>query len=350
MFRSTVIFLSITSIIAVAGCSASKNTALNPLSQRFEQPCTSQKIMKGVYWLSCLGYDSTLMRNMSINVLDIDLHKAPVIFDFAWFNDQRATLSEIADTALAVAAINSAYFEKLNDGGYVSFHKRNGAVNQRVEVPPSHTRFWKHSAAFVQTGPKEFGFIAGNQRLYDSLEFQNIISSAPLLISDGIPVGKYVVTRKSGEKSDLESEHPDRHQAGRGPRTVYAKTADNHLLLITVDGRSRRAEGINAEELTDFLIEIFDATDAINMDGGGSVTMFVRGATQTGIVNYPSDQRKKDPENFTHHGQRRNGMALLLKPTRLSDRRRLSAMSVAPDTLAADYLDPKNAFHFKNNK
>lgn len=334
-------FIIVITALLTIGC-AHQKAVLESVNQRFDRSGQVQKVDKGIYWFSWLGEDQVLNRNMSINLIDIDLEKAAVEFDFAWFNDQRATLSQVADTALAIVGVNSAYFEKLDDGGYVSFHKSNGIIDQYVELPATHTRFWKHQAAFVQTGEKDFAFIQGNQRLYDSLVFQNIVSSAPILISDGVPVGKYFVTRKAGDKSDLEREHPDRHQAGFGPRMAYAKTADNHLLLLAIDGRSPKASGINAEELTDLLFQYLNATDALNMDGGGSVTMFVRGATPTGIVNYPSDQRKQDINRFEHIGQRRNGMALLVKPTRSKVLKKIKQLSIAPDSLALDYLDPKN--------
>lgn len=325
----------------LVSCSTYKDT-LKSVNQRFDQEGQAQQVTKGIYWYKWLGNDQVLDRPLSINVLDIDLDKAAVGYDFAYFNEDRVTLSEIADQRKAIVAVNSAYFEKLKDGGYVSFHKSNGKVDQYVEVPEEHTRFWKHQAAFVQTGPKSFGFIQGHQRLYDSLEFKNIVSSAPLLISDGVPVGKYFVSQKTGDKSHLEREHPDRHQAGLGPRMAFAKTKDNHLILIAVDGRSPKSKGINAEELTDLLYREFNCTDALNMDGGGSVSMFVRGATPTGVVNYPSDQRKQDINSFEHKGQRRNGMALLITPSDPAVIAKMLKQEVVADEAAKDYLDPKN--------
>jgi len=324
--------------------SSSFGQILERVNSRFDQAGTRTRLSKGIYWYSWLGYDRVLGRNTSLNMVDIDLEKAEVEFDFAWFNEpgQRATLSEVADTALALVAVNTAYFEKLDDGGYVSFHKSDGRVDQYVELHPGHTRFWKHQAAFIQTGPKSFACIEGNSRLYDSLPYDNIVSSAPLLLSDGVPVGRYFVERKTGDKSDLEREHPDRHQAGLGPRTALGITADRHLLIVTVDGRSPRAQGINAEELTDLFHHYLGAHSAINMDGGGSITLFVRGATPTGVVNYPSDIRKTDIERFEHAGQRRIGMALLVKPTREKDLRRMKQLLVGEDSFARDYQDPKN--------
>lgn len=328
----------------LVGACTSPNALLQQVNQRFKPDGQVEKVAKGIYWYQWLGYDQVLERNSSLNVLAIDLKRAPVTFDFAWFNepDQRATLSTIADTSLAIVAVNSGYFEKLNDGGYVTFHKSDGRVDQSVELPKDHTRFWKHQAAFVQDDTGEFAIIQGNQRLYDSLNYPNIVSSAPLLLSNGVPVGKYFVTQKTGDKSHLVSEHPDRHQAGLGPRMAYGLTEDNWLLLVAVDGRSKRARGINAEELTILFQESLNATDAVNMDGGGSITMFVRGATPNGVVNYPSDNRKTDPNRFDHNGQRRVGMALLVIPTSAKLRKKMQQLTVAEDPDAKDYFDASN--------
>jgi|GEM_PF-1117069 len=335
-----ILFIIITTILA--SCSPTKEV-LNKVNQRFpSNPGKAEKVTKGIHHYTWLGRDTILKRNASINVIDIDLQKAAVKFDFAWFNGDdklRNVVSFVADTAGAIVAANSGYFEILENNTFVSFHKSNGVINQRVNIPTDHVRYWKHQAAFVQTGAKSFAFIQGTQDLYEKLPLDNIISSAPLLISDGIPVGKHFVKQKTGDKSKMDGENPERHQGGLGPRMAYATTADNHLILMAIDGRSTKAEGINAEELTDLLYQYFNATNAINMDGGGSITMFVRGATPTGVVNYPSDNRKNDPNRFDHTGQRKVGMALLVIPNNEKTRRKMQRIKVASDTDAKDYID-----------
>ena len=327
-------------IIALFSACSSPNKILKSVNTRFpENPGKIQKLTKGVFWLSWLGKDTVLNRMESMNALIVNLESAPLSYDFSWFNDHRKTLSYVADSTLAIAAVNSGYFEYLNDGGYVSFHKSKGIVNQEVTIPENHTRFWKHQAAFVQNGEGNFAIIQGNQNVYKQLPLENIISSAPLLISDGVPVGKFFVTQKEGDKSHLPGEHPDRHQAGFGPRMAFATTPNRRLILLSVDGRSPSAQGINAEELTDLLYQYFKANQAINMDGGGSLTMFVRGATPTGVVNYPSDQRKINPDGFDHVGQRKIGMAFLLLPKSESLRKKMKKKEVTVDSLAMDYND-----------
>ncbi len=328
-------------IILVASCAPAKKI-LNRVNERFPNaPGKMQKVATGIHWYAWLGRDSILKRNESINVIDIDLKKAKVKFDYAWFNDplKRKTVSAVADTANAIIAANSGYFEILENNTYVSYHKSNGKVDQTVTIPTTHQRYWKHQAAMVQTAEKSFAFIQGTQELYEKLPYDNVISSAPLLVSDGVPVGKYFVKQKTGDKSQLEGENPERHQSGSGPRMAFGTTTNDHFLIVCIDGRSNRAEGINAEELTDFFYNYLHASNGINMDGGGSISLFVRGATPTGVVNYPSDNRKTDPNYFEHAGQRKVGMALLVIPKDEKTLRKMQQIKVLADGSAKDYID-----------
>lgn len=71
---------------------------------------------------------------------------------------------------------------------------------------------------------------------------------------------------------------------GRHPRTAVALTFDGDLLMIVVDGRSKRNVGMKLSELADYL-RILGARHAINLDGGGSSSMIIKNR----IVNSPSD-------------------------------------------------------------
>jgi exopolysaccharide biosynthesis protein len=68
------------------------------------------------------------------------------------------------------------------------------------------------------------------------------------------------------------------------------------------------AEGLNLAELT-FLAKILDCKDAINLDGGGSTTMYVKGQNEDGVVNYPCDNKQ-----FDHKGERAvSNVVMILK-------------------------------------
>ncbi|MGV9340254.1 phosphodiester glycosidase family protein [Streptomyces sp. NPDC003688] len=71
----------------------------------------------------------------------------------------------------------------------------------------------------------------------------------------------------------------------REPRTVAAVTADGTLLLIAVDGRSRRdSVGATPAEAARLALSL-GAVDAVNLDGGGSTSVVLRGR----LRNSPRD-------------------------------------------------------------
>lgn len=72
----------------------------------------------------------------------------------------------------------------------------------------------------------------------------------------------------------------------REPRTVVGVSQDGRrVYLVTVDGRRATSHGGTLVEMAELLIEL-GAYQGINLDGGGSTTMFV--AAEGGIVNRPS--------------------------------------------------------------
>jgi exopolysaccharide biosynthesis protein len=71
----------------------------------------------------------------------------------------------------------------------------------------------------------------------------------------------------------------------RHPRTAMGITRKGEVLLVTVDGRqSGLSRGVSLSELAQILLE-YGAWDGVNMDGGGSTTMSLRG----GLLNSPSE-------------------------------------------------------------
>lgn len=142
----------------------------------------------------------------------------------------------------------------------------------------------------------------------------DILSSAPMLIDNNETVGEvYAKTDLTYDQLiTLNSEDLLRHQGIRHPRTAIAKTADSHILLITVDGRREdKSEGMTAKELTIFLKNWFKPQYALNLDGGGSTTMCVKGQGDpaTHVVNYPTDNGQ-----FDHAGERARDTHICIVP------------------------------------
>jgi len=136
--------------------------------------------------------------------------------------------------------------------------------------------------------------IVRNTKLADSSRplaenYEDVTNGVPQLIKNG----KIDITweREKASKSFAEMRHP---------RTAVAKLKDGKFLMITVDGRQPGVSvGMNLQELAEYLLSI-GATDAMNLDGGGSTTMFLDGK----VVNTPSDKE----------GERKVGDAIVVTP------------------------------------
>ena len=116
---------------------------------------------------------------------------------------------------------------------------------------------------------------------------EDAVAGVPQLIKNG----KIDITweQEKASKSFVETRHP---------RTAVAKLKDGKFLMVTVDGRQPGVSaGMNLYELADYLLSI-GAVDAMNLDGGGSTTMFLDGK----VVNTPSDKE----------GERKVGDAILV--------------------------------------
>ncbi|MGD9563158.1 MAG: phosphodiester glycosidase family protein [Pyrinomonadaceae bacterium] len=118
-------------------------------------------------------------------------------------------------------------------------------------------------------------------------DFEDAVAGVPQLINNG----KIDITweQEKASRSFVETRHP---------RTAVAKLKDGKFLMITVDGRQPGVSvGMNLQELAEYLLSI-GAVDAMNLDGGGSTTMFLDGK----VVNTPSDKE----------GERKIGDAILV--------------------------------------
>lgn len=72
---------------------------------------------------------------------------------------------------------------------------------------------------------------------------------------------------------------------GRNPRTAIGYTADNHLILLTADGREASSIGLTLTE-TAYLMKAAGCYEAINLDGGGSSVLYIKGQ----IMNSPAQK------------------------------------------------------------
>lgn len=262
------------------------------------------------------GYYQPFNSGQVVNILEVDLNNPDARIVFADSKPSDSLSSVVKGFPNALAAVNGTYYEIVADkkeaGRFVSssFFKSGNTVFTEVTVPEDHRLFWKHEGAFYyEPGVQESGIIYGNNKLYNKLPYSNVISGSPMLIFDYKPVGENFVKERDVPLESLNYEDPDRHQGVRHPRTAVARTENNHVLLITVDGRAEKAAGMSAKELTQFIRKWFNPKYALNLDGGGSTTMWIKDSrfSTTGVINYPTDNKK-----FDHYGQRKIRSSLIV--------------------------------------
>ena len=245
--------------------------------------------------------DEVTKAYQNVSVLEVDLNNEAYKINFV--RTDRDSTTSVGRRYKAIAAINAAYEA---DASYI---RVNGNNWSEVSIASDHLRFWKHEAAIVGDGKRKVGIVYGAKgqksianggiqaiKIYKSLTEKHLFSSSPMLIDDYDPVGTRFVPAAyddftiSDFNKSFDGEDYRRHQGVRHPRTAVALTEDNDLLFVVVDGRfSGKAEGMSARELTNFLVKHFDPQWAINMDGGGSTSMYVanHGYPDNNIVNYP---------------------------------------------------------------
>jgi hypothetical protein len=117
-------------------------------------------------------------------------------------------------------------------------------------------------------------YLAPDGRAADWEKAETIVGGAGLLLHDGIVVRDWTVEQFTATFAEM-----------RHPRTLVGTHADGSLWLVTVDGRQPKLSvGMTLAELRAFARR-FGLRNALNLDGGGSTTMWVGGK----LLNSPSD-------------------------------------------------------------
>ena len=104
-----------------------------------------------------------------------------------------------------------------------------------------------------------------------------IFSFGPGLVEDGeIAVG-----------TDTEVDQ----SRSSNPRTAIGMIEPGHYVMVVSDGRTSESEGLTLYELAEIMQEL-GCTEAYNLDGGGSSTMYYNGE----VINNPTSGRNKIKE------------------------------------------------------
>ena len=184
-----------------------------------------------------------------------------------------ATVAQTAAMAgpTAVAAINSSFFSGC--GTPVSFMKDAGVLLATNGADVDRGAFGLDAAGLPMVGRTGLGA--------DWPEAVDGQGGIPLLAQDGVPLQGAEAWAAEGLSSPAF--------LGPNPRTVIGYDAEGDLLLATVDGRRPNATGMSLDALAAWSVDELGGEGVVNLDGGGSTTMWIAGVTPSGVVNYPSD-------------------------------------------------------------
>ena len=193
-------------------------------------------------------------RRLSIEYLNSDLKPT------SWF----------AENAGALAAVNAGFFNMKN-GGSVTYLKVDDTV---VNGQRTDAAYLTNSCLAVDERQRlHILAMADTAFLSGADSYEDALFTGPLLLWQGQAVSRFIPA------TDI-----------RHPRTCACSLPNGNTLLITVDGRHAEAQGMTLPELTR-LMQGLGCRNGINLDGGGSTTMWVK---DQGIVNHPSDNKSFD--------------------------------------------------------
>lgn len=173
--------------------------------------------------------------------------------------------SKIASDNNAIFAINGDYYGFRNDGVLI----RNGTLYRDI---PART------AAAI--------FKDGSMQIFDEAE----VSSASLLdkgVLDTFSFGPALVINGKAVtdfgKVKIDNNIGNSSIQGLNPRTGIGMVSPNHFIFIVVDGRKDNySKGMTLSEFANLFASL-GCTEAYNLDGGGSSTMYFMGR----VVNNP---------------------------------------------------------------
>ena len=208
-----------------------------------------------------------------------------------------------------------------------SFALNGGFFNVKQRIPSVYFREGKDQLGYThptelyrvdglmglkdRKGRKAVIEMAADTMLYGAVSkgWKEAMASGPVLILDG----EIVVPLLMGDKADGAnvSAMADEQRQGskirthyssaqfydkRHPRAAFGYDDDGNGYLVVIDGRFKgQADGATIYE-TAYICHMLGMTEAINLDGGGSTTLWTE---KTGVINHPYDNKK-----FDHEGER----------------------------------------------
>jgi len=181
--------------------------------------------------------------------------------DEAW-----SVVSDFAKKVGAQIAINANFFSKTESCG----------------VTAGEGHLW---TSVTEGCPMTMAFFRdGKAAIYDGKS----LKKGDNLVTAGL------VAAVSGRPGLVEKARPtptlERFASVRHPRTALGLKKNGTLVILVADGRREHALGFTGPEMSEIFLHE-KVVDAINLDGGGSTTLYIE--AEGGIQNRPSDGHER---------------------------------------------------------
>lgn len=254
-------------------------------------PWSVKKLAKGIVLkqFHFTGDNKIFDSHQYISILEVNSKKAKGGFAFANDPGKITPTSKFAKDSGAIIAMNGTFYNMRPPYNCVCYFKKNGVevfdnTEKMAQRDNGAVVITKKGKMYVEAADMDApGNILENQKWAQRIDEPNVMCSGPVLMIDGKDA-------RLDENSFNRNRHPRSAVAAKGKK----------IYLITVDGRSaEHAQGVSLWEFT-AIMHYLGVEDAINLDGGGSTTLYAEGESESGVINHPSDNKKFDREGERH--------------------------------------------------
>lgn len=281
----------LTIVLGVALCSALSAQQASDSLTFANAPWSVKELAKGIVLkqFHFTGDNKIFDSHQYISILEINSKKAKGGFAFANDPGKITPTSKFAKDSGAIVAMNGTFYNMRPPYNCVCYFKKNGVevfdnTEKMAQRDNGAVVITKKGKMYVEAADMEApGNILENQKWAQRIDEPNVMCSGPVLMIDGKDA-------RLDENSFNRNRHPRSAVAAKGKK----------IYLITVDGRSaEHAQGVSLWEFT-AIMHYLGVEDAINLDGGGSTTLYAEGESESGVINHPSDNKKFDREGERH--------------------------------------------------
>lgn len=247
-----------------------------------------EKIAPGLVWKSSHTFlEDTVPQNINIIIVNTRRRKISLLYS----PKENIPVSIQASSADALAAVNAGFFS-IKEGGSMTYIRTAGRITDQDTVKKWVRNNNMNGSFLIDAQGHIIIKAAMENSWYDSHpEYPDILLTGPLLLTDGekalLPETSLVINKH--------------------PRSSMGIINRHKIILLTIDGRTDEASGMTLLQLRDLMISL-NCRWAINLDGGGSTTMWINNKPYNGVVNMPCDNGK-----FDHEGERAVADLLIVK-------------------------------------